>query len=165
MGHMSAHREIPEALEHVIAMKKGEIDGKLSRYARDVNQYLIKQKGLRTQIINYLASLDKAVDCFRQAPMDAYARLKERDRRKFTKEINEITEHPIHLGHILKLFKTVNEMLELMLEGSGFFGFEGHGHGHASHAPTSNGHHATHAKPQHKVFVAPHNATAHKNKH
>lgn len=157
MGHMSTHREIPENLEHVIAMKKGEIDSKLSRYARDVTQYLIKQKGLRTQIVNYLACLDKAVDCFRQAPMDSYARLKERDRRKFTKEINEITEKPIHLGLILKIFKTVNELLERMLEESGFYGFESHDHGHKTHAPSSNGSHVTHArsKVQSHVHVTP----------
>lgn len=141
MGRISAHREIPEALEHVIAMKKGEIDSKLSKAARDANQFLIRQKGLRNVIINYLASLEKAVDCFRQAPITAYAEMRERDRRKFTKEINELTEHSIaHLGQILKLLKVVSEMLEHMLEHSGFYGAEVRGH-HGS----SNGHHATHA--------------------
>lgn len=141
MGRISAHREIPEALEHIIAMKKGEVDSKLSKASREVNQFLIRQKGLRNVIVNYLATLEKAVDCFRQAPITAYAIMRERDRRKFTKEINELTEHPIaHLGQILKLLKVVSEMLEHMLEHSGFYGAETHGH----HG-TSNGHHVTHA--------------------
>lgn len=149
MSRISSHREIPENLEHIIAKKKGELDSALSKAAREATQFLIRQKGLRIPITNYLATFEKAVDLFRQAPMDTYASMKERERRKFTKEVDELTEHPIsHLGTILKLIKVVGEMLEHMLEHSGFFGLEKHEH-HAKAAHHSNGHHASHVKNKH----------------
>lgn len=119
----SAYRPLPDNLRSVIEMEKTEMDGRLRKFATDVKQFLTKQHNLPRELRAYLSSIEAIADVFRLAPASAYKDLEIRDRKKFSKEVKELSEEPIHhYKHIVEMMKAVNEVLEKILFRTKFFG-------------------------------------------
>lgn len=136
------HREIPENLMDIVALKKGGAEHLLEKANREILHWFGESKDYPPKVVTYATSIRFAVELFKFAPESSYHKLKERDRRKFTKELKEITEHlTAKPRNVLKLMKALNEILELMLEEGEFFVKEDHTHHGSLHTPAHSVHH------------------------
>lgn len=157
----SAHREIPESLMGVTALGKGEASRLIDKAVKETLQLFATERGFPTSVVNYMTGLRFAAEVFKSAPDTSYKSLKERERRKFSKEITELTEHPLTKpGKILKVMKAVNEILELMLEHGEFFRPGGEHHDHHTHVEPHHG--GLHNIP-HRSASMPKNKITHKH--